>query len=198
MSKSVLGIDLAPNHTGFCFIPSDWDGSFYTLRTVFVGFDSDDEKKKMTPMEQVYRMSRIANTLASLVSRYKPDVIAMEGYAISIKSSSAHMLPEFGGALRLKIFEEFNVVIDTVTATAARRAVVGKIRRKRKADKIMGIKLINLKKRLMGYFERRGFLFNKEDEADAFVIGMFKYMKVNSVKCHLDPITEDEQIEYRS
>lgn len=180
--SSVLAIDLAPKHTGVCYIPSDWNGDFYLLR---MGKWSRYTDSKIEGVEKFMAMKEICQFVGTYIDICKPDAVVMEGYAFMQRSNSAHVMAEFGGVLAFWLWQNYNIVLEHVIVSQARRAVVGKIRR--------GKLFKSVKDTLRDFFTAHGFYFGDEDVIDAFVVGYYKFMLMNDATCIFSSISEEEQ-----
>lgn len=107
----VLGVDLAPNHSGWVLIDENGavlDRVFITDRRATtkghkgVGYylpvpDTDDPD-----IRDISRLDRSVHLFDALLERFKPTHIGLEGYAFSV--NMAHSKGEIGGAFRVSVW----------------------------------------------------------------------------------------------
>jgi hypothetical protein len=126
-------------------------------------------KKLATPEEQIRRIDILsARLLTNIFSRVvrKGDIldVFIEEYAFRQGGlSSASLLREIGGVVKLKLWQELGLGCIPIVAASARKLLCGTVPSK----KTTGIEV----KDFVGQFLRKaGASFSSDDESDAFVI----------------------------
>lgn len=194
MILSVLGIDLAPRHSGFCYIPPAWSGEMGELlcREVSYGIPlSLDERTKIQVMLNAAKVG------LAMVSECSPHIIVVEDYAFSKHSSSTTMQAEIGGVVKSQIYLATNVTPEPIPSTRARSFMTGGLRGNRKGDAAAGIRALPAKKQVKAFLVNRGMAFETEDIMDAFVVAFYRYCDANGIPSMFAPIEEHEQVEHR-
>jgi len=180
---SVLGIDLAPRHTGFCIIPSGWDGTLAALITDKVTYTLTG---KMGPQSQMRVYLQAAEQAVRLFKQHQVDEVVVEGYAYGAQGSAVTLLAELGGIVKSQLWMACGVLTEPVAAPAARKWLTGGLRGKRKTDKAEGIKPLPKKKQVEVFLRNRGFTFETTDILDSFVAGYYYWAR----KLSRDPVFE--------
>lgn len=104
-SMKVLSLDLSLTSTGYCH-----DGE-----TGIISFDEKGPKR-------LWLMKR---EVESLVLKFSPDIIAIEGYSFASRNSQAHSIGELGGVIRLLIWE-LGVPLVVIPPTCRAKFATGK------------------------------------------------------------------------
>lgn len=181
---SVLGIDLAPRHTGFCWLPEGWDGDRGALVTDQVNYTLTG---KMRPETQMRVYLTVAEVAVEMVKGQQAGSVAVEGYAYGARGSAVTLLAELGGIVKSQLWMScHNLMVNPIVAASARSWLMGGIRRARKADKVDGIKPLPEKKQVEVFLRNRGFTFDSTDMLDSFVVGYYHQARRNN----RDPIFE--------
>jgi Holliday junction resolvasome RuvABC endonuclease subunit len=181
---SVLGIDLAPRHTGFCVVPRDWDGRLESLITDKVTYTLTG---KMGPGAQMRVYLAAAKVAVQMFKQHQVDEVAVEGYAYGAKGSAVTLLAELGGIVKSQLYMACDgLLVTPVTASGARAWLTGGLRGARKTDKAEGIKPLPKKKQVEVFLRNRGFTFETTDILDSFVAGYYHWSRKQS----RDPIFE--------
>lgn len=189
---SVLGIDLAQRHSGFCYIPDDWDGCMESLVTDDCQYTLKGNIESETAIEIMLTTARLA---VGMARRCNPDDIVVEEYAYHAKGNAVTRQAEIGGVVRSQLRLAVGTVARLISMGTARAFLIsGSIRGKRKADKGSGIKALEKKDQVLTFLRNRGFVFTTDDVADAFVVGYYHYCKRNHLECQFAPIEEHEQV----
>ena len=191
MKTSVLGLDLATRHSGLCFIPHDWDGTFASLLTLSVEYDLPGAMDELT---KISRIVATANEILRFIDVNEPEEIALENYAFSARSSSVTMQAEIGGIVKSQIYLALDRVPTVIPPASARKTLTGGLRGKRKEDRANGVKPLEAKKQVKVFLENRGFPFDNEDVMDAFVVAYHQYVRFNGVSPEIAflPLEESE------
>lgn len=192
MMLSVLGIDLAPRHSGFCYIPADWDGLQGSLITDSCQYSL---KGKIEPETAIEIMLTAARTAVHLARMCKPVDIVVEEYAYHAKGSAVTGQAEIGGVVRSQLRLAVGIAPRLIPMGTARAFVVGgSLRGKRKTDTRDGVKVLEKKDQVLSFLHNRGLVFDTDDIADAFVVGYYHYCRLNKLDSMFSPIRETEQV----
>ena len=187
----VIGMDLAPRHSGFCYIPEDWRGGMDDLE---VDHSEYDLKGKMDPEAKVKAMLAAANVVINMVERFGVKYVAVEGYAIGSRDRSVTDLAELCGIIKSQLWLAHNIVVKTVVVSSARKRLMGSIRGKRKTDKQRGIRALKGKRQVEVFLKNRGMDFGNEDVMDSFAVGYYYWYDLNDGVYTFSPAEEFEQV----
>jgi hypothetical protein len=156
----VIGIDPSLTRSAVVIIPPGWElGDWLTLRWCSVEVPPGDG----TERQRVERMGEIVHDLVEFVhsNSWSPSRAFVESYAFNARSASVTKLAELGGILRHQYLIEFGTALEPVTASQARKQLLGKLPRK---DQKLAVQLA---------LGRAGAPFENGDEVDAFVCANF-------------------------
>ena len=159
-SPAVAGLDLSLRCPAVCVIPEGWKvGDWKTLRcesfpTDPLGYDVG------TPEGSIERIDYVIEKVRGVVGGVER--IFVEQYAFSRSSSSTTKLAELGGAIRWAywVADPWRV-LRTVTASQARKLLLGKLPQK-------GAKVA-----VQAALYANGAPFKNDDECDAYCIANF-------------------------
>lgn len=192
MIPAVLGIDLAPRHTGFCVVPRAWDGSREALVTDKVTYTLTG---KMRPEAQMRVYLTAAEIAVRMVKSLGVEQVAVEGYAYGARGSAVTLLAELGGIVRSQLWMACgNLVATPVVASAARSWLMGGLRRTRKSDKADGIKALPEKEQVQVFLKNRGFAFDSGDILDSFVVAYYHHCRIDRRDPMFEPARPDELV----
>ncbi len=179
--KSFLGIDLSIRNTGLCFIPPKWDKTPDSLVCKNVVID----EKNVTSVGYERRLVEISRQVSEFIKKCMGVsrlhlYVALEEYAYSRRSRSSSSLAEIGGVVRAMIWQNYGVSTDLVSSGTARKNLMGKTRRKRKDDRVKGIKPLPIKSQVKNFLKNRSFFLKgwNNDIIDAFVVAYWSYCQI--------------------
>lgn len=195
---SFAGLDISLNGTGICVIPGDWESKDFSI-------DSIDTKRitfgqgKLTGKGYAYRLNKITETVCDFVKEHNAKNIAVEDYAYNRHSRSSTVLPEVGGAIKAGIYRRFCVECEKVSASKARKFLMGWTRGKRKTDKESGLVVLSKKEQVESFLKNRNF-FHKSwslDEMDAFVVAYWLFCRNSKLESFFEDAKENELVRMR-
>lgn len=197
LSKSVIGVDLAPRGSGVCLLHPGWkieDG----LDSDYVSFDFTEFRLigKLSSRERIQLGLNAAKILLQKMKEGEVDPcnVVIEDYAFSVRSDSVTKLAEIGGTVKSQVLLRHGDVPEVVSSSKARKFLTGGLRGKRKTDKNEGIKPLKPKEQIKVFLQNRGFIFPTLDVMDAFVVGYYWFCSKNSLKCGFKPADDCELV----
>lgn len=122
---TLIGLDLSLAASAAVAVPLDWDGDFRRVQSLVIGEKLD----KGAPLaERAHRTERIASRIVTFARSVGATHAWIEQYAYS-QANAAHSLGELGGVTKL-FFVNAGIEINTVTASQARKLLLGNNPRK--------------------------------------------------------------------
>jgi Holliday junction resolvasome RuvABC endonuclease subunit len=164
----ILGIDPSLTRSAAVLIPPGWElGDWLTLRWCSVEIPPGDG----TERQRVERMGEIVDRLLNFVSEHSGSEVRgwVEQYAFNARSASVTKLAELGGILRHQFLIEFGVPLEPVTASQARKQLLGKLPRK---DQKLAVQLA---------LGRAGAPFVNGDECDAACVAFWGLTEIGAM-----------------
>ncbi len=195
--KPVIGIDLAPRCSAVFAILPGWSPDI-GINNEFVSYSfiENKQKGKLSCSELFQMYTNASKMILDKMSAFdiNPDCVAIEDYAYAANTDSITKLAELNGTVKSRIFLRYGECPNVVPSTTARKFLMGGIRGKRREDILRGMKPLKSKDQVEVFLKNRGFVFEKHDVMDAFVVGYYLFCKVNRMRCGFDPASKDELI----
>ena len=130
--RPVIGLDLSLTAPAACRIPVGWEiGDWSALE---VAAWQPPAPAGPDDLDGLYRrLSWITSAVSEFCARRTRPVVAIESYAFAARSSSVTKLAELGGCVRVILWQS-GIVARPITASSARKLLLGKLPRKGAKD----------------------------------------------------------------
>jgi Holliday junction resolvasome RuvABC endonuclease subunit len=121
--ESILGIDASLRALGAFVIPCDWDMRPERCKGYTLGVDLP---KNASPQQLVERLRMLSVDLVTIVHKHNVRHVWIESYAYGM-NTAAHSLGELGGVIKVDLWRETRIVVETGNQSAARKFVYGQM-----------------------------------------------------------------------
>lgn len=122
----VAGLDLSLTGAAAVVLDEGWGLDFDAVPSIRVG---EALPADASDADQLGRLVRIKLELLDFLAEQKATHIYVEQYAFSRGASRAHALGELGGCVKLGCLLDLGLPVRSVTASAARKVLLGKVPR---------------------------------------------------------------------
>ncbi len=164
---TVVGLDLSLTGAAACALPCPWDGDLLDVRMMpMAGYKLTNDA---SATERRERIISIRDAVLAFCTKVQARRIWVEDYAFSAPGRIT-MLAELGGTVKIDLWENWGVSVETVRASQARKVLLQKLPQK---DSKLFTK-INVQK-LGGPASTWN-----EDQIDAFVIANYALSTVGT------------------
>lgn len=152
-SPAILGLDLSLSFPAAVFLPAGWKIGDWK-RVIAFSFETPSPESWVG---HYVRIHDIWCELDAFADRHGAEDIVFEDYAFGASSSSVTKLAELGGYVRTQFLEwrGYEVVVSALTATHARKILLGKVPK-------------GAKKLVEQSLKKVGAPFKNDNETDAF------------------------------
>jgi Holliday junction resolvasome RuvABC endonuclease subunit len=152
----ILGMDLSLRGPALVSLPENWEpgrwedlGSYYRIKI-------EEHERGLD------RLVHIVDNIENFVRENSITQVFTEEYAFSFNSRAVTGLAELGGAVKVRLFRQFHIRVQSIVASSARKLLFGKMHRMKKKD--LKLYIIDQMNKMGGPFAEN------HDLCDAFAI----------------------------
>jgi hypothetical protein len=174
-SGAVLGIDASLRALGLFVCPLDWDLQPSRCAAYTLGVDLP---KDATATQYVERLRMLSVDIVKVAYMHHVTECFIESYAYGMKTA-AHSLGEIGGVIKLDLWREKRIAVQTANQGAARKFVYG-------MTPPRGMKDVQRKAWLFEPIRLAGLPVEDHNQSDAAVVAMYGLSELGAPTfCHL-------------